>query len=388
MYPTVCASCGNRYVAQDSRQKRCYTCLQNRNHNAPKGPLEFIGVDGEGVTRPDGSHEYILLSVGPNSLYYPDGRQLTWYDIIPFLWENFLENPEAAYVGFFLSYDFTQWLKHLPENRARMLLTDEGINRRKRSRSGANHRPFPVEHRGWELDFLGLKRFRFRETGAESWMYICDTGAYFQTSFLNAIDPNKWPDGPIVTDAEFKTISEGKAERGTVAEWGSAVDPQMIAYNVLENDVLGRLMKRYNEGLHNVGIRLKRDQWFGPGQAAQAWLNNIQAPKREAFEEVTPIEIRQACRDSYYGGWFEIFAHGHIPGRSYAYDINSAYPDIQSNLPCCVHGTWTSGSGEPNESDISEFCLRYATLNGSTQTQIRAYTPSSSDKRLVLGPRN
>ena len=45
----------------------------------------------------------------------------------------------------------------------------------------------------------------------------------------------------------------------------------------------------------------------------------------------------EAARMTYYGGWFETFVNGVIPGTSYAYDINSAYPYAISTLPCLLH---------------------------------------------------
>lgn len=364
MFPTVCGKCGNKFVATDTRQKTCTICRTKRLHYT-KEPTRFIGVDGEGVTRPDGSHEYILLSVGGRSLYKPTGDRLTFYDIIPFLWECFTHDPTAVYVGFYLGYDFTMWLRDLPQNRAEMLLSEKGIALRKRTKSGENHLPFPVEHRGYYFDILPMRRLRMWKEGSPNRMYICDTGSFFQTSFLNVINPERWEDGAIVSDEEFAKIAAGKAERGQdVVEWGSPVDPTMIEYNILENAVLARLMERYNEGLNHVGITLRRDQWFGPGQAAQSWMNNINAPKRKDFEQVTDASIRQWCRASYYGGWFEICAHGIVRGTSYSYDINSAYPDIQSKLPCCLHGKWRNGSeGTPIDEN---YCLVLATVCGAS----------------------
>jgi hypothetical protein len=338
---------------------------------------EFIGVDGEGVSRPDGRHEYVLLSIGDKSLYYPDGRRLTFYDIIPFLWECFLEKPEAVYVGFYLGYDFTHWFRDLPENRARYLFTNEGIARRKRTKSGGNTRPFAVEHRGWCFDLLGLKRLRLwqcrnhnpepgHKCETSSRLYICDTGPFFQTSFLNVIEPiaKKWPDGALLSDVEYSKLERGKGERGFSLEHGTPLPPELIEYNVLENEILGRLITKYDIGLRNVGVKLRKDQWFGPGQAAQSFLNRIKAPTRETFERTTDVAIRTALRNSYYGGWFEIFAHGHIPGVSWEYDINSAYPDIQSNLPCVLHGEWTGGK---SDSPSGKYCLIYGTIRGSNQ---------------------
>ena len=368
MIPSTCSKCGTRFIATDTRQKTCSDCRASRIRNNWNQETQFIGIDGEGVTRPDGTHEYILLSVGNRSLYHPTGDRLSFYDIIPFLWQCFLENPFSAYVGFYLGYDFTMWLRDLPQNRAHMLLSEQGIQLRQRTKSGENHLPFPVEHKGYLFDILPMKRLRLWKDGSDKRMYICDTGSFFQTSFLNAIHPDRWPDGPILTADEYKKIETGKSERGRdVVKWGSPIDPEMIEYNVLENDILGRLMKRYNEGLHNVGIRLSRDKWFGPGQAAQKWLANIKAPTREEFENVTNREIRRKLRYSYYGGWFEIFAHGHIPGTSYAYDINSAYPDIQSKLPCCLHGTWTTDVSEHTCPIDAPYTLVNALVEGSHQ---------------------
>lgn len=303
--------------------------------------------------------------MGGQSLYYDDGRRLTFYDVIPFLWESFLSNPTACYVGFYLGYDFTMWLRDLPENRARMLLTEKGIALRSRTKSGANHLPFPVEHRGFYFDILPMKRIRLWYGNSDKRMYICDTGSFFQTSFLNVISPDRWPDGPIVSDIEYKKIALGKSERGQdIVPYGTPIDPEMIEYNILENRVLARLMNKYNEGLLNVGIKLKRDQWFGPGQAAQTWMNNINAPKRKDFEDATSTDIRKYLRGSYYGGWFEIFAHGHVVGTSYSYDINSAYPDIQSRLPCCLHGTWTSGISRQVNYE-RPYLLLHVTVHGS-----------------------
>ncbi len=292
MFPTLCGKCGNKFVATDTRQKTCLPCRSTRLHY-DKQPIHFIGVDGEGVNRPDGTHEYVLLSVGGRSLFKDDGSRLTFYDIIPFLWDCFLANPTAVYVGFYLGYDFTMWLRDLPRNRAEMLLSEKGIASRKRTKSGENHLPFPVEHRGYFFDMLPMRRMRLWKDGSSHRMYICDTGSFFQTSFLKTINPESWPDGPIVSQDEYEKIAEGKRERGQdVVEWGTPIHDKTREYNVLENGVLSRLMHRYNEGLEHVGITLRRDQWFGPGQAAQAWMNNINAPKRKEFENVTSGTIR------------------------------------------------------------------------------------------------
>lgn len=342
--------------------------------------VEFIGIDGEGTGRWE-NHRYVMLSVGSETLTSTSG--LTFTDIMDFLYTQYLKSPDAAFVGFFLGYDFTQWFKTLPEERARMLLTAEGRLRRQR-RQNRQLGPFPVMYQGWEFDILGMKRFKLRPEGVKGrWMYVCDAGPFFQASLMSVIDPGKWSD-PVVTADEYAILEEGKANRDRAKP-----DDRMRAYNTLENRVLARLMGRVNAGLVSAGIRLRKDQWFGPGQAAQVWLAQVKAPSgndvrtalagygamrsdtEEPVRDVVPVEgsrydhvrihhgdrdgqristpLLDAARMSYYGGWFEIFAHGHIPQDTWEYDINSAYPAIISALPCLLHGTWTRYEGNPPE---------------------------------------
>ena len=209
----------------------------------------------------------------------------------------------------------------------------------------------------WQIDTLGIRKISFRPLGAKRFMNICDTGAFFQQSFLKVIDPKNW-ETPICTPEEFATVLEGKNKRAT-----AVLDDDMIRYNALENELLARVMTQYNQGLSAEGIRLKTSQWFGPGQAAQAWFKKVGAPTTEQVIEWVPEWARRAARDSYFGGWFEIFMHGYIPGPMWEYDIHSAYPHIIRTLPCLRHGTWTQGAGESYPA--GPYTLIYAEVEGN-----------------------
>ena len=317
-----------RRKAQDERRK------EERATRA----LEFCGVDGEGTGR-GRNHRYVLLGIGDD--YITDEEGLRFPEIATFLWSSYLRNPSHVFAGFYLGYDFTQWLKTLPRGRAEYLFTDAGIARR-RSRIGSGIvAPFPVRYEGWEFDILGMKRFKLRPEGGKSWMYINDAGPFFQSSFLSAIDPVKWTI-PVCTAEEYARISEGKSKRDS-----AVLDADMIAYNALENEILARLLKNLSEGFTDMGVRLKRSQWFGPGQAAQGWLNTQEVVTTTAIKEnKSLLEFQDIARKAYYGGWFEIMAHGIVPGTAYEYDINSAYPYIAQQLPCLQHGTWTRQTGK------------------------------------------
>src|ERR1022692_1863655 len=286
-------------------------------------PTEFICIDGEGITLPNGDHRYVLLGVGDQQITNPAG--LSWVECFEFLWSAFRPGS-VAYVGFFLGYDFVQMLRGLPEERARMLLTKEGRIKRK-PHSDKRFMPFPVRYAGWEFDILGTKRLKLRKEGSKRWMNICDTGPFFQKSFLAVVNPKEWSK-PVVTPEEYAVLVRGKRNRSS-----AILDADMCRYNALENECLSRILCRLNEGFKELGIYLRPSQWFGPGQAAQAWLES-RAITSERLQEVTPHAVLEAARCSYFGGWFEIMAHGILPATTWEYDINSAYPHIISTLPC------------------------------------------------------
>lgn len=416
----TCGGCGELFIPKRSSQKYCVkdcgrtTQARNKSRTDSRELRVFIGVDGEGVTycrncyevrdntdecpeceENDWAHDYVLLSVGQESLVREDGGHLSYRDIFPFLYKEYEKNPNAAFVGYYLGYDFTQWMRTLPESRAKSLLTPEGISKRTRKLSGGNPKPFPV-HIGeweWEIDILGLKRFKLRPgTGfppgiiknTSSWMTICDAGAFFQQRFTGAI---KSEVGKLITQEEYDTIVAGKERRSD-----AILDDDMIRYNLLENDILGRVMAQLNDGFKATGIALTKEQWFGPGQAAQAWLNNIMAPPGEMVRAAVPDWALEAARMSYYGGWFEIFRHGMVPGTSYEYDINSAYPYIISKLPCLLHGEWnyTEYDGAQLETlpAMSENTLRlYHGVALGSNRYVGALPHRTKDGR-VLRPQN
>jgi hypothetical protein len=384
----VCPSCNEKFWTSNPNQKLCRRgCGRKRSSKSKHGAraakreahqVDFIGVDGEGVDRPDGAHDYILLSVGDQSLER-GGRRLETLDIFSFLWRCHKRKPYSVYVGFYLGYDFAHWLRDLPQERAEMLLLTEGMAKRRPSGEARrrNPVPFPVRWHGWEFDFLpNLKRFKLRPCQCgecsycrahfvkeSGWFYVCDVGGMYQTSFVKAIDPADWSE-PICSPAEFEQIKEGKANRSQVVEVGAPVDPEMRAYNVEENELLARLMARQNAGLTEMGVKLTKTQWHGPGQAAQAWLK-LAAPDHagRACADAGDLAAFDAARRSYFGGWFEITCHGLVPGVTYEYDINSAYPSVIAELPCLLHGSWTHHDG--NHRPRRPYRLVYATVSGS-----------------------
>jgi hypothetical protein len=346
-------------------------------------------IDGEGTgDGPD--HKYVLLGCGDRQIENPAGfHEIT--KIFEFLYAEFVAHPDAVFAGYYLGYDFNMWLKLLPRDRAHYLLSPDGKLKRQRlckcrGKPCFHTRlaPHPVEYLGWQFDILGFKRFRLRPKscdcktatcscqGKNRWMYINDAGPFFQASLLSVIDPGKWQ-VPIVSDGEFQTIMEGKNNRGS-----AALDDDMRTYNRLENEIGARLLAELNRGFSSASIRLNKRQWFGPGQAAQAWLR-LDGKLEHATKTVRslPKNTREALIATYYGGWFEIPMHGIISGITWEYDINSAYPAIASRLPCTC-GTWVTGSGTPGR-------LSHGWLTGKPG-KLRLCHIAASGKNKFLGP--
>lgn len=490
MYSRTCKGCGNEFETKSYRQTYCTKgCGKPASRNASRAlarltnDITFVGVDGEGVDRPDGRHEYVMLSVGDRTLW-EDGNALSLKSILAFLYDEYAAKPEAAYVGFFLGYDFIQWEKLLPERQAWLLLTTKGIVERKsRSQLRANPYPDAVVWEGWEIDIMAGRRFKLRphvhhvseynglcrnrtcrkvmvdgtwnpandngptsfihgemewtipddgntvefEGSAEAfwellapsrkhttgtgthkakaygWMYICDTGPFWQTSFLNVINPEAWDGHPVCTDEEYRTVVKGKADRGIIADYGS-VDyrNEMQAYNILENDILSRVTTRLNQGFMNehIPIKIPKTDWYGPGRAAQLWMDQLHALCRDpSAAESNKVRARNqamelpranetgllnadvymsmpswyydAAQASYYGGWFEQFMHGHI-GNVWEYDINSAYPFIIASLPCLHtsnghNGSYRQGTGNTYSGETVSYVLVYGRIAGSNR---------------------
>ena len=320
--------CRRPFLPRTVRATRCPECQKRRPSNP--GRREFIGIDGEGTGK-GADHRYVLISCGAESLHN-NGRPLLWWEILGFLYACFRKNPQGIYLGYFLGYDFTHTLKTLPEDRARMLITDEGVESRKRT---TNPIPFPVYISGggvdWEVDFMAGRRLSFRPSPKDPYMHVCDAGSFWQSSFMKAIDPAKWEE-PICTVEEYDIIREGKANRSD-----AVFDLQMVKYNVTENAVMSKLADALDKGFQHAGIRLAPKQWIGPGQAAGEWLRMVDSITSEEVSFIVPPQLIWSARASYYGGWFEQWMHGLIPGETYGYDINSAYPHVISRLPCLRH---------------------------------------------------
>jgi hypothetical protein len=406
----TCIRCHNAFPVNGTNHEYCVNCRTGQNGVFAKDrPARFVAIDGEGQTI-NGEHKYVLLGIGQDHHENPDG--MDFLEILEFLYSHFQEG--TIYIGFALGYDFNHALKSLPEDRARILLTSEGKTRRYLSKV---KRFQPMRYEGWEVDMIGTKQMKFRPSvcdcamlpgvhqrktrfGKESccdqpwaphcdhkqnaYMAVNDVFSFWQSSFLKVIKRDGWADKACTdcspknpcskhepcTQDEYAEILRGKGDRA-----GALLGPEMRRYNLLENSVLERVMGRLDDGFRAIGIHLTPSNYYGPGAAAQAWLMDVlKLPdraqhngceedctrKHDHFKRVVPEWFWDAAKDSYYGGWFEIVAHGVVPGISYEYDINSAYPAVIEDLPCLLHPErYSRGTGMPEVTE-GELCLVHA----------------------------
>lgn len=324
----ICKRCAKPFEGHN-RTVYCPECKETKR--------VFVGIDGEGYDH-NGTHVYTMLSVGDRTLRTRGDYDLEWEDVFDFLWECYKEdtekNPQGmslVYAGFFLKYDFTQWIKGMSSELGMSLFSLEGIKERTDFRNQDYSKPaFYRGRSGWQINFMhGMKRMELSKIDEPGIMYINDCGPLFNESFLKVIEPSRWEEG-FITQAEYDVISAGKESRGKDFQG-------LKEYNTLENDLLARVLTEYDKGFRSAGLNIRSTEWYGPGPVAQTWLNSINAPICKGI----PDYIMEAAQESYYAGWMEIYNHGHVKDV-YAYDINSAYPHIIASLPCLDCGFWVN----------------------------------------------
>jgi hypothetical protein len=294
----------------------------------------FIGVDGEGGNDAEGHHQYYLLTAGEWRLV--TGKPLTAQDCLGFLAKL---PPDAYYVGYFFDYDVTMILRGLPPNKIDRLFDREG--RTKVVAPGREY-TYPVDWHGFQIDYLPHKEFKVRRfTGLDPldkptyshWVVINDVGTFFQCSFVKAL--TQWE---VATPEEMETIATGKDMR---ADFGNLTN-DIIEYNALEIVLLQKLMTAFREVCEEIGYVPAR--WQGPGNLASAMLKHHGVTKSKLLD--IPLDVLEAAGAAYYGGRFETTISGTQHGPIFAYDINSAYPDALTHLPCLVHGVWEALPGD------------------------------------------
>lgn len=288
----------------------------------------FIGLDGEGLTRDDGSHDYVLLASS-------DGEYIEEYGVgglsteqcFEFLLDCAERNKHSVLVGFYTSYDVNMMFRDLPQSVLEGLW--EGGTRTWRAKSGdmyqyrieyVPNRVLRVQQGAW---IWGVDKGGERKAQWKTWRAVTfwDCFQFFQMSFVKAL--RDWKAAP---DDVIERISGMKDKRGGFE------DAERVAirnYCRDEIDLLVKMMDKVAASLEALEINLS--SWYGAGSIASALFKKY-GVKKHLFRDWEP-DVDDAIMRAYFGGRVETFAVGVIEEASWNYDVRSAYPAAIQHLP-------------------------------------------------------
>lgn len=304
-------------------------------------------VDGE-ADLPDehGRQNYNLMVAGGKVL-----RPSLFSDYLHSveIFEFLLSLPNDYLVGYYIGFDVTHWLRHVPaEKIERIFLEDKQIfgNYTWYKQYGIQYIP------GQFFRVCRIEPNTFPPKALkDSARTVNETAGFFRGPFLDALATMQ-----IGTAGEMAEIRAGKEARGKTE---LAAD-QVERYCKLECRLLAKAIGKLINQFEDCGYPLR--DYRGAGAAATAMLNaNPQIPQRPK-QPTRPARIdcsheehrypddtrwRQAVMTAMAGGRIENRGYGAIDGELFANDINSAYPAALLTTPCPKHTNWIKFKGKP-----------------------------------------
>lgn len=293
---------------------------QNRNreyHREYKTPQYVVGVDAEGVNIGGGHQRLALLAAATEdgwTDYIEDTSGNDIYDCLAFLLNLGRQHPRAVITSYSFTYDFTEMM--------------------------ASHKSYRSAVEWWITGkcLIGNYKVEYRpkkylwiqdRSNPNHTVTIYDCYGYFQTSFHKAI--NKYLEVP---QYELDFIAEMKTARaGDMYKHCNAKD--IRRYCLMEC--------RYISQLYDMVLtQCRRLDWYpkkhyGPGAIAAHVLEKKHVKQ---YQKTFNDDIEQKALQCYFGGNFSTYFIGHTDKTIGLYDINSAYPNGASKLPCLKHAEW------------------------------------------------
>lgn len=348
-----------KYGRAKTNAERCRDYRQRRRDDGKKAirglstknkskweASQFIAVDGEGesygeeesitigkdgktyVSKP---HRYTLLACSTGESLYSNGERLSTMDCINFLLDTSDNHEKAIFVIFGGSYDVNHMLMYGFEREQL-----QNISRGERVEFKHNEIIYDIEYRARKsLNLRRGKSWIQNKEGKwtakwESKIIIWDVWGFFQDNFVTVID--KWLTKKY---KHYDLIKDMKARRGDFANVESW---RIQQYNAAELEALCDVMNKVREAIDGLDLHCQR--WDGAGAVAASIMkkHNI----RE-FKMSTDEQVINAVRCAYAGGRIEVCKIGRHEGPVYDYDINSAYPSVNQQMPCMLHGRWLYG---------------------------------------------
>lgn len=388
---------------------------------------KVISVDGEGYFNTEqSSHFYDIFSVGDETIS-GNGWALQPHQVFGLLRSVTIRELENGitpiFVGYFLNYDFTQWLRYCDEYQLKRLYNRDG-----RTHAGSKNKfkeaprykkiggyTTPVKldigntfspYR-YKVDYLegkyltvsfpddaSLREARLkRDEKSIVWLTIKiqDMGSIFGTGFVNALQSmNVDLPGDML-----QVLVDGKANRAnnnTFEERASYIS-EVVYYNQHEMYTMSILAVKIAQILNILEVDINPQHGYsGIGSIASAVLkqranNNHIITSWDLAETITP-RVYQDINSSYFGGHAETFRLGLID-NVYQYDITSAYPNVTKDLPClndALVSKCSSIAQAQKVTDNGSLCFVKVRVSGSND--YLGPLPFRTPQDAVLRPRN
>lgn len=179
----------------------------------------------------------------------------------------------------------------------------------------------------FKISYFPNKMLRIKK-GHHSVLFY-DIAQFFGSSLVNAYQENI---GKL--DESYLEI---KNKRAQFSKWFYNHNKKKIRSYCITDCILTKQLATKWIELFFDAFSFYPAKWFSSGYLAEKVLinNGINFPK---FNSI-PYDVQKLAFKSYFGGRFEMIQRGYI-GKSYLYDINSAYPAAISKIPNISDGKW------------------------------------------------
>lgn len=287
-----------------------------------------IALDGEGHTTKDGRHLYTYMSASTSTGLVADIEDRKGLKT-PAILDWVLSLPERPFkVGYALGYDWTKWMENLPPAALYQLWRPDlrqGQHGPRPIRVLARNRLYSLNMVSTRLAIAGdqdpkTKQWRTRRT-------VWDVFKFFGRAFVGALE--QWGVGTPELRAEILAMKE---KRGSF----KGINQKEREYCQSETRLLAELVEKLLAACDEADLELK--DLYGPGSLAAAMLRKGKA-KAQIVDLSKKPALGDAVQRAFFGGRFEISRVGPVK-KVFSYDIASAYPCAETQIPCLEHGEW------------------------------------------------
>lgn len=323
-----CLRCG---LSAERHRKRIWKQRLGDRHKR-----EWVGLDGEGITKNNRKHYYISLcwsnATGDKKDKIINENGLSTEECLNFIMTI---PPSMRIAGFALGYDLSKILEDLPNEKIYELTHPA-------SRRLNNGRYRTVRYKRFRLHLLSTQLTIQKGKGKGSQRIIHDIFKFFNTSFVNTLE--KWDIGTKESRDEMQLMKEERSR------FDKKTTNEIIEYSLNETKYMAELATKLVRSHKDIGLKLR--MFFGAGSSAMAMLEDIDLKMHMMS---CPPEIEEAATYAFFGGRFELSEQGEINMPVHDWDISSAYPYQICRLPCLECGNWTftNDIDEAKEADIA-----------------------------------